>query len=806
MSDAKEQSVPSPKTRIQLPPLQVPKRRVSASWTENLEPSMDIKSPPAIKSPEEKPGPSRIRPSPEEEVATFPKPTPSPQIESQAEDSRIQREDSREEKPEKRGRRGSIGTIKDQLLKFKMKAGKVLEDVHDRLVEDHSSVAVAPLSLPATPSQDLTSGAEMDEASSVEGRKSPTLSQSSKRTSTSAELKASMRSKLRKQAEQTVERKRGSVHLAKRLQRRLTIHQEEGPTEGELQSVDEQIEKTLKIGARFLQEQASLNPPDDVQYAFFVDDYEKEPPPRVIGSVMDYRRAEMVDNDENQGLLTYYDARPSDLEAERPMTSSIMEQRLSPAFFTNGRLRTIEESQYTKPLKTIQREDVPYNYVKAEPWETFVDEIRGSDYVQLDIFIGTVSMEQHPLCGDEDKIVGRLHALYEEQVKRINEMTDTLVNIENLPSGANPSALREHVDSLYRDIRRAAEGLRREYGELENCRNRQGYSTSPLRYTIDEEDESSSLLGKLTMDGPVTPIGTLPQAERSRLDLLKKTSVHVILHFNDMFVCKSESLPLNDFQYRFDQLFNLEIVSEPKTITATIVEKSGTTKKTIAKVNIPLPSDSEEDSLQPHHIPFTSTEGSISGFILAHAKWSSEARARRRESAAPAQPNEDTPFSIIPPGVRLVSDEEFDSNPRWDALERRARKRNGNERIPIDASDIDTSTSAHLDERRHRPSFRTAIDGMRALGLAHAVKLRTRLLEREQDVSTMSYSEIVREEPLPGLFGAIGSLFGPADLSRKLKPMRKMPDRQQVLAPTPLNSKPTNKSIEFLTFFVQIGD
>ncbi|VDM83060.1 unnamed protein product, partial [Strongylus vulgaris] len=149
----------------------------------------------------------------------------------------------------------------------------------------------------------------MDESSSVEGRiKSPTLSQSSKRTQTSAELKASMRSKLRKQAEQTVERKRGSVHLAKRLQRRLTIHQEEGPTEGELQSVDEQIEKSLK---------------------------------------------------------------------------------------------------------------------------TFVDEIRGSDYVQLDIFLGTVSFEQHPLCGEEDKIAVRLSALYDEQLKRMNEMTDTLVNIEN---------------------------------------------------------------------------------------------------------------------------------------------------------------------------------------------------------------------------------------------------------------------------------------------------------------------------------------------------------------------------------------
>ena len=32
----------------------------------------------------------------------------------------------------------------------------------------------------------------------------------------------------------------------------------------------------FQIGARFLQEQASLNPPDDVQRAFFTDEYDKE--------------------------------------------------------------------------------------------------------------------------------------------------------------------------------------------------------------------------------------------------------------------------------------------------------------------------------------------------------------------------------------------------------------------------------------------------------------------------------------------------------------------------------------------------
>ncbi|VDP02676.1 unnamed protein product, partial [Heligmosomoides polygyrus] len=132
------------------------------------------------------------------------------------------------------------------------------------------------------------------------------------------------------------------------------------------------------------------------------------------------------------------------------------------------------------------------------------------------------------------------------------------------------------------------------------------------------------------------------------------------------------------------------IVSEPKTITATIIEKIGTSKKnTIAKVNIPLPDDNEATAHSPVRIPFESTDAAVNGFVIARASWSTEARTRRRESVAQPPP--------------------------------------------------------------------------------------------------LTYSEVVREEPLPGLFGALGSLCGPADLSRKLKPMRRAPIRQQNFSPSSLN-------------------
>lgn len=113
--------------------------------------------------------------------------------------------------------------------------------------------------------------------------------------------------------------------------------------------------------------------------------------------------------------------------------------------------------------------------------------------------------------------------------------------ITKLCLSENSSVLRQHADLLYRDVRRAAIGLTKVYADLEDCRNQQGYATSPLKYTMDQEDESGlvtswagwrsplfvfpqasvsllrSLLGKLTMDSPVTPLGALPPAVRTRI-------------------------------------------------------------------------------------------------------------------------------------------------------------------------------------------------------------------------------------------------------------------------------------------------
>lgn len=67
------------------------------------------------------------------------------------------------------------------------------------------------------------------------------------------------------------------------------------------------------------------------------------------------------------------------------------------------------------------------------------------------------------------------------------------------------------------------------------------------------------------------------------------------------------------------------------------------------------------------------------------------------------------------------------------------------------------------------------LDSLKRTDRVHAVQLRRNLIETcavERKLRT--HSEIIREEPIPTLSIAFGSIFGPPDLSRKLKPQRSL--------------------------------
>lgn len=117
--------------------------------------------------------------------------------------------------------------------------------------------------------------------------RSPSASSaSSKRTSLSAETNAQIRQRIRKQAKSMVQKKRGSVQLAKRLLRSQTLTQvTEAETPEDFNVLDEQIEATIEVGGnlyidlhtcrifqkgkRFNVSEGSTLAPDMVQKVFF---------------------------------------------------------------------------------------------------------------------------------------------------------------------------------------------------------------------------------------------------------------------------------------------------------------------------------------------------------------------------------------------------------------------------------------------------------------------------------------------------------------------------------------------------------
>uniref|UniRef100_A0A1I7XGA4 C2 domain-containing protein n=1 Tax=Heterorhabditis bacteriophora TaxID=37862 RepID=A0A1I7XGA4_HETBA len=772
-----------------LPPLKtsnasqfVSHRRMSSSWTDNLDTSKEVKLSVTkaleIKSPtENKPHQFFFKTSAEQSkhvpsnketiVRKISQSSESSRTKSDGLDKDREKEDKSEKSEKKLNRRESI---KDHLLKFKIKAGKVLEEVHDRLVEDHSS-SVAPLSPSIMIASEQPSTELEDIVSQDERVKSPTLSQSSKRTSNSAELKASMRSKIRKQAEKAVERTRGSVQLTRRLQRRLTSHMEDAPSENDFKTVDEQIENSLKIGERFLLEQPSIYPPDDVQMAFFTDIYEsedKETPP--IGPLVMYRKAEPAP-DVDPAIYLFYEGYPQDVETGGSIQSIFpnIAQRYPSSFLISKSNESMPIRKLTKDERS--KEDV-YAYIAAEPWKNYIQQMSKNDYIQMDIVFNAIYFDHHYLCNEEDSSAIKLKKLYNEQLQKMQEMASVLKELDqgknwSDQSGSSTGSIRDCFDSLNQGIQQTAEYLRNEWANLEDIRNRQGYSTTTIKYAQTVPEELSwPLLGEILYDNPLTPIKAIPVGEKQRIDMIKKTSIYLILYFNEIFVCKTKAFALIDFVCNIKQCFSLEILSEPKLIKATVVEKCGSNERILGKIAISPPCESDSmESLPPFQQVYFENDKLMEKLDFMGSCTSCDF------------------FSMIPTQVRLASDEEFEANLRWDVLDMRNNRRFANtsdlRRIGIDSSEIDPSLLLSGD-RKMTKRYRTSIDGQRAAGNMYAVMIRTKLLERHSEFDrARTYDEIVNEEPIPTIFAAFGSICSPPDISRKLKPMRKEVARQQ---------------------------
>ncbi|KAK0425840.1 hypothetical protein QR680_009419 [Steinernema hermaphroditum] len=304
-----------------------------------------------------------------------------------------------------------------------------------------------------------------------------------------------------------------------------------------------------------------------------------------------------------------------------------------------------------------------------------------------------------------------------------------------------------------------------------------------------------------------------PLSENLRLKAIQGTHLLVQIHFNNIPVCTTKSRTLlPDFAVEFGQAFSLKVRDSPSTISLTILERSQGSGgyKELAKVGVPLP---DHDQCYSPEMPLeamefaaqktpprqrtafgASTPQSVRGRLFCSASWTEKGilaahERKERKYAQGRAAYEFDGFHLIPQETRLASDEEFRSDLRLEALVARSEGRlRGPKalRIPLHSADIDPQMLFEVDAQvgtNGSRRWQLAIDVMRQEGLQKTVELRSHLKERlSRNKRSVRYEDLVREEPIPTMFGAFGSLFGQADTSRKLKPMRKEPTVFQIAA------------------------
>eukprot|EP00080_Pristionchus_pacificus_P013155 PDM73175.1 mks-6 [Pristionchus pacificus] len=299
---------------------------------------------------------------------------------------------------------------------------------------------------------------------------------------------------------------------------------------------------------------------------------------------------------------------------------------------------------------------------------------------------------------------------------------------------------------------------------LKEIRDQQGYSTNPLQFIqgeIDRSPLSISSLGKLE-SAPIKMDGVTNE-ENKRLAMVQKIRIQIVVHYNDIFVLRTQAKNLVEFMASFKQKYFIKNVSisfsqvhsPPLSITISIVERYNRRDRVLAVIGLALPQKFLPMSFANHQVPqgYPVTNNEIlRGFVEVGVTWMGEG-GRNEEMEEEIK---DRPFSLFIPECEL--DEFF----------------------------YDESIGFKLDDDHLRDEpispigMRLRLERERNVNKMTALNIRKNLLDRMEN-RRPTVEDIVREEQIPSLSIAIGSLFGPADVSRKLKPMRKDPTRTQTV-------------------------
>ncbi|EFO98731.1 hypothetical protein CRE_26811 [Caenorhabditis remanei] len=636
---------------------------------------------------------------------------------------------SKDEKEKKQNRRESI---KDHLMKFKAKAGKILEEKQQ---------TVKPLNDEQTPQMSFvsqTSEGDLKEELSSGGVIDEQASESSiqQDVSSKKESKEQLRNRIRKSAQKAVERTRGNVQLNRRLARRPTVVMEEHLDENDLYAIDEQVERTIKMGEKYLVANANTSAAEKDIDDFFsakpkhVDEFKKEEPRKVI-----YGRVEEVKYQHD--LLVKYVLKDSNIVCGEITPTEMLKKSV------------------VIPTRLEYNEDSVSIYTAPEAMDNVISQTRNRKYVQLDVFIDSIHFDHHYLWSEEEVTTAELRNEYMVQLLRVHEIAQ--LERHHLDINRQP-AMKEQVRKGRLELERLGD-------VLTETRRSQGFTATnsdfvPAKSPWDIDDWSS--YGQVTRTAKLTPIGKIPKVARERITLMRRTNIQLVLYFNEMEVSRTAWIPLSCDVMSAVKRFELELYSPMKSLELMVLEQCNGKIRTLGRGNVPLPSD-EDLEIALHEVVFENDQfmKPIGGSLGSDISRKETGRILCR--------------TMLEDGELRIADDRLLAESMQD------RRKNTFELIPkemvlgslyVDEDKKRLDELREEDRAQQRFAYRSAIDSRRISALQFANLARKRVMDRRQR-KEKKYEEIVREESIPTLSVAFSQLFGPADISRRLKPMRK---------------------------------
>uniref|UniRef100_A0A7E4VS45 C2 domain-containing protein n=2 Tax=Panagrellus redivivus TaxID=6233 RepID=A0A7E4VS45_PANRE len=529
-------------------------------------------------------------------------------------------------------------------------------------------------------------------------------------------------------------------------------------------------------------------------------------------------------NDEVEDPMARMNANMWTVTPERDYNVFMQREGRDRAFAKAGIQRTTEILT-DQPLRLERDPDASFgllDYTKAVNWHEWdVHARHGTEYFQLDLDLNRIEFDHHWLFSKEDVLVRKIktlhHAITQTGTKAVEFGKKYLMDKVSANLRIMTDQQRAHSDSdlasaestfgeLLKEYQSLADAIEATWGQLLEERSHHKVPSTTL--TVTKVDlprfPDFEMLPEGFMEVPVYLLERVePDEEEKKLakspKAMQKVRLQVLIFFNDILVCRTASVKLlPDFSVEFRKVYQLRIYEPPENIMLVIRENHpGKGWMELARVYVPFPEDLKVAELE--ELDFGSdvvVEGTskylgcghptkkspcIAGRLFCRLQWSHTGPRIHRmltpKSAQTMASEDDAKFELIPKALRLVSDEEHASDIRLEALSKRWAGggvfQDNNHWIGLTSAEVDSSwiSEGFKDETLTGLDF--SMDAMRRIGNRYASLIRTHLVEQfSKDKRHKTHADVIKEVSLPTSFGGFGDLFGPADLSRKLKPMR----------------------------------